>query len=163
MRRGVAFMVDFIPRMVVLAIAIVVIGMLVRFYADRDIEAANISTSAHLYRLYYGDVIMYQDNTTKRIYPGTVDMKRFTDARLAEIFPSEARISSCLAVSSQSCPELGKSICYNKQLFELHHALAGASGAGGAAVLEQTYPVMLKYEEKTCTGQLNITVVRPNQ
>jgi hypothetical protein len=156
-------MLEWFPRMIMMAVAIIVIAMLVRYYSNRDVDAASMTRAAHLYRLYYGDVIMYQDGTTKRVYPGIVDMSKFTDERLKEVFNTDARLSSCIITKSSECPQYDKTICFNKELFELSSAQASLIGPGGASVETHTYPVTIKDKETTCLGSLNITIARPNK
>lgn len=151
------------PRLIMLAVAVVVIALLVRHYANRDVDAAQVTIAAHEYRLYYGDIIMYQEEDTKRIYPGIVDLQKFSNERLAEVFSSEARLSSCLAISSRECPQFDETICFNKNLYDLHLAQANLQGASGANVRNIVYPVTLRMDAQACAGFLNMTIVRPNR
>lgn len=163
-RRGVAEVtLEWFPRLIMLAVAIVVIALLVRHYANRDVDVANVSIAAHEYRLYYGDVIMYQENDTKRVYPGIVDLRKFSDERIAETFSSKARLSSCLVLTSGQCPQFDETVCFNRDLYDLHLAQARLQGASGASVRNVIYPVTLKLDAQACPGFLNMTIVRPNQ
>ena len=162
-RRGQAEMLEWFPRLIMLAVAIVVIALLVRHYANRDVDVANVSIAAHEYRLYYGDVIMHQENETKRVYPGIVDLRKFSEERLTDTFNSDARISSCLVLSSSQCPQFDETICFNRNLYDLHLAQARLEGASGASVRNVVYPVTLRMDAQSCPGFLNITIVRPTQ
>ena len=171
-KRGQAEMTDWIIRILFMAAAVVVIVMLVRSYADREIDSSQLGRSAYLYRLYYSDVIMYKDSVTGRIYPGVVDMSKLTTARLDGIFvmkePSDDRAmiaSHITATPRDGCAMASRDIYNNKDTYDANVNFAGGSGPNdrGRATAELVLlPVTLKDGGAECPGFLNITIVRPN-
>jgi hypothetical protein len=168
MRRGQAEMVEWLTRLVMLAVVVVLITLLVRVYTERDIESSQLQRGAYLYRIYYSDIIMYRDAATTRVYPGIVDLSKFTDQRLNDVFverePADAiaKIASSLTVTpSQACSLPQQTIYNNKNTYDLYAANA-MQGIGGATAEIDTFPVTLKSGGTECAGVLNITVVRPN-
>jgi hypothetical protein len=156
-------MLEWFPRLIVLTVAVVVIALLVRYYTNRDVDSAQIVMTSHIHRLYYDDIIMYADETTKRVYPGTVDMDHFTEDRLKAAFPSHAKLGSCLtSVPEQGCSLSNTTICYNELIVQQGDAMAGQTGAGAPSILTEAFPVTLKKGAMRCRGTLAIHVVRLN-
>jgi hypothetical protein len=159
---------EWFPRLIMFAVAVVVIVIMVRVYTERDVEAPELARAAYLYRIQYGDIIMYHDNETRRVYPGIVDMRKFTDERMDATFvkkePSEDRsmIASQLVLTPmKGCAIPAKTIYNNRKTFELY-AHINAQGQGGATQESDTYPVTARDGGTECGALLNITIVRPN-
>ncbi len=163
MRRGQADYLEWFPRLIVLAVAIVVIALLVRYYSNRDIDAAQMDRAAHIYRIYYDDIIMYSDPQTKRVYSGIVDMGSMDEKRLSDVFSNSSRIGSCITTKPDpGCGIAEKTICQNKVVYDLGTSQMEETGIGAATREVATFPVTLKDGEMRCTGVLSITVVRMN-
>ena len=169
-RRGQAEMLPWMVRLGLMLVAVVVIVMLVRVYTDRDADSAQLHRAAYLYRIYYGDVIMRSDRITGRIYPGTVDVEKFTSSRLDEIFQEKggrdsSKITSMMTLTLRDgCPfSISEPTIYNdKKSYDLYSAQTGLSGPGAATEERVVFPVNARKGSQECAAQLNITIVRPN-
>ena len=170
-RRGQAELIEWFPRVVLLAVAVIVIVVLVSYYSNRDASSADTERAARLYRLYYdGNIFTYTDQQTKRVYPGVVDLQYFTDQRLAGIFvgrsalSGESRVASCLTLTwdDGSAPE--RTVCDDKATFGHYLPLAqlGAVGAQSATMDNVTLPVAIRDGATLSAGRLNIVIVRSN-
>jgi hypothetical protein len=165
MRRGQAEALEWLPRMILLTVAVIVIVMLVRTYVNRDASSAQTATAAYIYRLYYDDIIMYSDPVTKRVYPGIVDVEKFTTKNLDTVFvekenPMEpSRMSAKIVLSSNGC---GEHVIYNDKSTYEQYILFIGSDAGRSYVQSTIFPVTVRSGTMRCKGSLNITAVRPN-
>lgn len=161
MRRGQVEGLEWLPRLLLMAVAVVVCVLLVRHYSDQTVDGSQLELSAYLYRLHYGDVITYVDKDTGRVYPGVIDVEKFTDERLDEVFGKKngkyARIASCLSLRG---PEFTKQICNQKATFDRYdpYAVAGVD----AKLLDETWPVVIRDGQKETPGILHLQIVRPD-
>jgi hypothetical protein len=167
MRRGqAAEVIPWITRLMLMIVAVVIIALLVRYYANRDVQESEMAKQALFYRLYYDDIIMYTDEATKRVYPGVVDLQHFTNERLQEVFIPSNRgvptLAACLRLLEGE-KEL-KKICTDEQGYNnfISQARADWEGPGGATYHAQTLPVSIKDGNTERPGQLEITIVRSN-
>ena len=156
-------MLEWVPRLVLMTVAVVVIAFLVTYYADRDVDEAALARAAYVYRIHYGNVIMYTDEHTKRVYPGTIDMSKFTSVRLDDVFVQRTgkRIASELTLSSDG---VTTTIYNDKRTYDQYLPLAqnAVAGVGSATMETVTWPVTVKTGEERRPGTLKITVVRSN-
>ena len=169
MRRGQAEMLEWFPRMFLMAVAVIIIVMLVRVYTNRDVDAPDLHRAAYLYRLYYDDVIMFSDVKTHRVYPGIVDVSKLTPKHLDDIFSEKppgqdwAKISSRIdVIPIKGCAIAPVTIYNNELTYDKYVLLTDVQFGGGATREDAVFPVTLKDGTRTCAGQLNITIVRPN-
>jgi len=159
-------------RLAVMLVATVVIVLLVRVYTNRDADSPALMRGAYLYRVYYdGNIITYADPQTGRVYPGIIDVDRFTTAQLDKTFNERqqgrdfAKIASTMTLSITSqCPySIAEPTIYNnKDTYTLYSALTGLKGPGGATSENIILPVNARKGAQDCAAQLNITIVRPN-
>jgi len=158
-RKGFAEVLEWIPRLLLLLIALTIIVILVRYYADRTIDAADLERNTYLYRIYYDDIIMFSDETG-RVYPGIVDIRKFTEKELNDVFGIDKKISSCLTLLTSCTTDTP--VCHDKATFDqyLPFARFGTLGPGSATIQETIFPITIHPDG--CTGSLNITIVRPN-
>lgn len=147
-------MLSWIPRLAMMLVAVVIIGMLVRYYAEREIESDDLERATYLYRIYYDDILNVVDETG-RVYPSILDPTKFTDEALNKVFGTHGTISSCLTVTS-AC--LTKTICHDKETYDLYTPFIHTIGKQGATTEQHLFPITVD----SCTGFLNITIVRPN-
>lgn len=162
MKRGQAEMLEWIPRLLMLFVAVLVIALLVNYFSDRDIDATEIHTASYFYRIYYdGNLVMHADKDTGRAYPGVVAVEKFTESRLDDLY-GEAPISSKLTLTSTCSGE--KIIYHNQRMYDerIPFARFGTTGAGSATVTEHVIPVTVRSGVGSCPGWLNVTIVRPN-
>jgi len=169
-RSGQAEMIEWFPRIILLAIAIMVVIVLTNYYANRQVDAFKIEGTAQLFRIYYGDVINYHDSVTKRVYPGVIDIASFTQERVSSAFPGRLRktgmvgksnAASCMTLSSKNGPYVPRAICTDEQTYKelLPQAMAAIAGPQGPGYSNVTLPVTIKDGEKYTPGELNIVVV----
>lgn len=158
MARGQAEMLEWIPRLLMMMVAVLVIALLVRYYSHREIDEAPLARSAYIYRLYYDDLLMYADPVTKRVYPGVVDLEKFDGRILERTF--QGRISSEIVLTGCHA----RTIHHNQTMYlqYLPLAQAGIAGPGSATMEAAVFPVTIRHRQAACPGMLNITVVRPN-
>ena len=168
-RRGQADMLEWFPRIMMMTVAVIIIVMLVRVYTDRDVDTPDLHRATYLYRLYYGDIIMYSDPKTMRVYPGIVDVSKVTTEKLDAVFnerdPAQvwAKISSRITIIPAEGCAVSVPVAYNnKETFDKFSLLSNVQMAGGATEDDVTFPVTIKDGARTCAGLLNITIVRPN-
>ena len=174
--RGQAEMLDWFPRLIMMTVAIIIIVVLVRVYTDRDVNVPELQRGTYLYRLYYSPIIMYQDTTTTRVYPGIVDATKFTSKILDDVFAEKekpedtsktSKISAMLELTPQKdCSiSIAENPIYNdKATFGayLQFAKLGVPQDGSATMEVASYPVTLRSGNTDCRATLNITIVRPN-
>ena len=156
-----------IPWLVRGAMTIFVVGIiagLISAYTGREPSAPSLERGTYLYRLYYGDVIMYADPVTKRIYPGIVDYDKATTERLDTVFAQErvdASLNAKITITPLNCPFPEKTIYNHESIFKVYEPLA-ISGPGGTTKETLTLPVTIRKSNAECGGTLSITVVRLN-
>jgi len=160
MRKAQAEFMEWFPRLILLLVAIIVIALLVRYFSDREVDAAGVHMETYITRLYYDDILMYKDPTTGRVYPGVVDLTKFTPDRVNVRYGTTGKIAS--AITLTGCHE--SQIFHDKTTYDKNMPLARAfvGGGGGAQFVEILYPVTIRKDNDQCLGTLNITVVRPN-
>jgi hypothetical protein len=156
---------DWLFRLVMMAVTIIILIMLVRVYTNRDADAPELHRATYLYRLYYDDIIMYSDPVTGRVYPGVIDLAKFNDGALNNVFVLRSvpntRISSKLILTPErDCLIPSKTIYNNKEVFERNFFYT-ATMKGGNTKENFTMPVTVR-ESRTCAANLLIHVVRSN-
>jgi hypothetical protein len=169
MKKGQAEMLDWFPRIILMAIAVIIIVMLVRVYTSRDVEAPDLHRGVYLYRLYYDDIIMYKDERTGRVYPGVVELPKVTGEKLNRIFSERepnaewSKISSLITVTPEQGCGMSELKVYNNELTYRKFEQQTNWQLKGAATREDVvFPVTLREGTRTCAGKLNISIVRPN-
>ena len=155
--KGQAEFMEWFPRLILLLAAIVILALLVRYFADRDLDPSEVHIETYLARLHYDDIIMYSD-ATGRVYPGVIDYEKFNSSPIDEAYGITGAISSKLTLTG----------CENEEIYHDQNTYINAKpfsipiGPGGSTVKEQLFPVTIKSALGDCPGTLNITVVRPN-
>lgn len=160
MKRGQTALTDWIPRILMTLVAVIVIVVLVRYFADRDPDAAELHRASYLYRIHYdGNLITHTENG--RTYPGVIDFTKFSRNRLDEVFGKHGKISSRLILNSSCASE---EIYHDRETWEQYVGFArfGTIGPGGATLQEEILPVTVVADGERCPGMLNVTIVRPN-
>jgi hypothetical protein len=166
-RRGQAELLEWVMRVILMIVAVVIIGALVRVFVDKDVDAADLHRTTYLYRLYYGDVIMYEDNMTGRIYPGVVDLSKATSERLDAVFVQEPQrewaitSSEIILAPNSGCLLKQRAIYNHKETFD-YYSKWQVGGKGGARKETLSLPVTIRDGGIECAGMMNITVVRLN-
>ena len=156
-------MLEWFPRLIMLLVAVIVIVMLVRFFAYREVDASELHRASYAYRLYYdNDLLAYRDPVTGRAYPGVVDYARLTERLLDEGYGITGRISSAVTVTG-ACVET-RTVYHDKATYDqfIGFARFGTLGPGGATMEERLTPITIIDGSERCAGTLNITIVRPN-
>jgi hypothetical protein len=162
MRRGQAEMLDWFVRLMVMTVAVVIVVMLVRIYADRHVEADQTQRAAYLYRIYYDDIIMHSDQSS-RVYPGVVDMHLATSERLDAVFIGGKMASEIVLSPQPGCSIAARTIYNDKTTYDQYRPWATSlKGSGGATMENRIFPVVLKDAGLRCAGTMDITIVRPN-
>src|SRR3989338_539518 len=166
-KKGQAEALEWVPRLVVMSIAVVIVVMLVRYYTSRDIQGTDTATAAYLYRIYYdGNIITYVDPETKRAYPGVIDLQKFTDNRLDTVFSGkrrngESKIASKIILYDKPGNEI-KTIYHDKKTYDQYAWTKGVEGGQGAAQREEQFLITIKDGSSEQLGRLHIIIVRPN-
>jgi hypothetical protein len=164
--KGQAEMLEWIPRLLMMLVAIIVIAMLVRYFALRDIDTPEMSRAAYVYRLYYDpNLLIVTDDATGRAYPGVIDIAKFTSARIDAVYGVNGKISSALTLTGPCVPgeKHEITIYHDKDTYDKNIGFArfGTIGPGGSTIEERLLPVTIAAQTR-CYGILNITAVRPN-
>jgi hypothetical protein len=168
-RRAQAEMIEWLPRLILLLVALIIIVVIVAYYANREVDSASTERVARLYRLYYdGNIITYSDPTTKRVYPGVVDLSKFKSESLVAVFTGKSGLlnmgytASCLTLSFDTGPYAQRTICDDKKLYDdfIAQAQIGLAGPQGASMENVTFPVAIRDGAALTSGKLNIVVVR---
>jgi hypothetical protein len=155
-RRGQAEMLTWIPRLFLMAVALFLIVFLVRFYSDRDVDAAQVERASVIYALYYSDLIMASDDLTKRVEPGVVDLDKINDKILEDAkFPKNIGVKVTIVHNGGSTEAYA-----NKQLFQTYEGFAKGTTRGDISGETRIWPVAIDQDGKRVHGQLTIAVVR---
>jgi hypothetical protein len=162
-KRGqVGEMIEWIPRLVVLLVAVIIVALLVRHYADRDVDAAATHRAAYLARLEYDPKFLaWEDPVTGRVTPGVIDATKLTPDRINQAYGVTGAIASKINVSGSCIPPFGD--YHDKVTFDrfVPFALLELKGAGGATMERWSIPVTIVGAER-CPGIMTIAVVTPN-
>lgn len=158
-------MIKWFPRLILMVIAVVVIALIVRHYANRDVDGSEVSRAAYIARLYYDDIIMYTDEETKRVYPGIVDREKFTAERLEQFFEPRSSLIGVGSIASRlELVTAGETIVIytDQKTYEQYigFAQAGVMGRGSGTYETLMLPVSVRTGNDLGPGTLNITVVR---
>ncbi len=157
-------MIEWFPRIVMILVATILIVVIVNYYAGRDVESADTEMSAQMYKLYYGDMIMYSDSSTGRVYPGIIDNSKFNDASLKSFVTPDGKALQVASRLTLTVAGQEKIIHTNQQtvLRYLGVAQSKLKGPQGATMQNLTFPVSVRDGESLKQGILNIVVVRSN-
>jgi hypothetical protein len=156
-------MIDWLPRLLVLLVALIVVALVVRYYAQRDVEASATDIAAYLARLERDPgAYAWQDPATGRTAPGVLDAAKLTAGRLDSFFGITGAISSRIRISSSCIGEYEE--YHDRVTFDLTipFAATGAAGAGGGSYQRWQMPVTIRSTTGSCAGQMLVLVARPN-
>jgi len=78
-------MLMWIPKMLFLAITVIVVITIVYVFAYQDIKIDVLEMQLLTEEVYSSEGIMHQDILTKRIYPGIVDIEKFKTCDLSNV------------------------------------------------------------------------------
>jgi len=161
-RRGQAEMLDWIPRLIVLLIAVAIVSLVVRSYANRDVDAGSTEIAAYLARIERDPRLwLWEDPATGRATPGVLDAAKLQAGDLDAFFGVTGAIASKARIDA---PCIAFEDTHDSVTYDLFApiALAGLQGRGGAAFERRTLPVTVVSGTNRCTGTLTLSVVRPN-
>ncbi len=157
-------MIEWIPRLIVLLIAILIIALVVRSYTQRDVEAGPVHIAAYLARLERDEnLYLWTDPSTGRATPGVVDAAKLVPGALDQFSTATGTISSKVQVNGSCIAPYEDT--HDRVLYDRFFALATqeVKGAGGAMLHRQSLPVTIIKGDERCAGMMTITVVRPNK
>lgn len=162
-RRAQAEMIEWLPRLIVLLVAVLVIALVVRYYTQRDIDASRTDFAAYLSRLERDPAVYaWTDPSTGRTAPGMIDATKLTPGRLDGALTSTGTIASRVNISGSCIQPFGD--YHDQALFERTFPLAaiGIAGVGSATLERRALPVVIVHGAQRCVGTMTILAVRPN-
>jgi hypothetical protein len=158
-RRGAAEMLPWLIRLAVLAVAVIIIVLLVVTFRDREIDASNVQIASTMYRLYYGDTIMAEQEG--RAQPGIVDMQKVAGATLGELYGDTNIGVRIIAKPDAGCAFGERTVYANEQLFLRYFLLPTSPTATAKRQAEELItPATLVDGTARCPGTIAIAVAR---
>jgi hypothetical protein len=158
-------MIDWIPRLIVLLVALTIVALVVRSYADRDVDASSTQIAAYLARLERDEKFyLWKDPVSGRSTPGVIDAAKLTPETLNTQYGITGTIASKVVINA-SCIALYEAY-HDKVLYDRFFSLAALeriTGPGGATLERWALPVTIVNGNDRCAGMMHITVVRPNR
>jgi hypothetical protein len=127
-----------------------------------NVGSAEAESKIYAERLLYAKECLayYDGREIKRVYPGIIDITKFTTERLEGCmnFTKEERA----ALKAELLYNGDKTeIFYNKDRFEMWDKLAGISGSGSFEKYNITTPVSVIENGEMSGAQISITVIIP--
>ena len=156
-------MIEWLPRLIVLLVAMLVIALVVRYYTQREIDAQRPDLAAYLARLERDPAVYaWSDPYTGRAVSGTVDATKLVDNRLDTALSVTGTIASRVNISGSCIQPFGDH--HDQVLFErsFPFAAVGVAGAGSATLERRSIPVTIVNGAQRCPGMMTVIVVRPN-
>lgn len=153
---------QYIPRILFLAIAIFSIVFLVRSYIVNSLDVKDVQAEVFMNRILYSpDGISYFDSDLQRIIPGTIDVTKFTDDTLNKLmdYKDDSFIAAKLELSDAANKKIAMA-SYNGKTFERWLPLRGETGPGGVKSTIRTYYVNYVQNKMTNQGILKIEMLQ---
>lgn len=176
MRRGDIDLVEWLPRIILLIVAIIFTIALATYFTERDIPAARAQLASYAFRLHYdSELFTYVDPDIDRAIPGWIDLERFTSQTIERAYAKEgpySQLASRMILRSTECgveqlpgqilASDAMIIYHDEETYKRFAPFVGQGGPGGAEGAEFSYPVTVVNEGTKCPGMLQVNVVRPN-
>jgi hypothetical protein len=155
-----------IPYIILTVIVFVGIFLLVNYYVNITVNVKSLQVEVLFNRLMYSpNSIVYTDLATGVLYPGVIDMEKFTDETLDNSikYSSERHISAKLELYNQN-GELKKTAYLNNIWFNRLEPLAraGVGGASSAKIYTKKIPLSYRENEVNTPGFLKVEILLPN-
>ena len=158
-----------IPYIILTAVVMILIFVLVNMLINTGVNVKPVQVEVAFYRILYSPhSIMYTDNITGQIYPGVVDLERFSDSVLDSSikYSYEKQISARLDLYTVANARwvIEKTAFLNKAWYERLEPLAGAGILGSASAQKFIKIVPVTYIKNGAShdGMLIIDIVIPN-
>ena len=145
---------NFIPKIIFLAVVVLSIVFIVRGFVITDIDTRTAESYILINRIMYSpNTINYYDDDIERLYPGIIALDNFNTTRVEKaIVPSE-HIGAKLTLLNK-----GKTIFYNEEKYKRYLSYADVK-EGGAKEISTKFHVLVREDEKTSSDILNVSVV----
>lgn len=161
----------FIPKILFLTAALFAVVILVKVFIIGVIDVRQPESSILISRLIYSkDGLSYYDNDLKRVYPGVMDLKKFSE--LSAVNPNSLDTAS-LSYGSDNPIIAAKiilkqgtgndiTVFYNKQRYEKWEPRVLSTvqgGAGSVKLVEEKKYVLVKNGDKISPAVLEFNVI----
>ena len=155
-----------IPYIIITIAVMIGIFLLVNMYVSIRVNIKPLQTEVLFNRIMYSpNSIMYTDNITGIVYPGVIDLDKFTNATLdnAVKYSYERHISAKLELYDKE-KQLVKTAYLNKGWYDRLEPLtkAGIKGPGSAKVYTKSIPLIYRENQVNQPGFLRIRIIIPN-
>ncbi|RJQ17592.1 hypothetical protein C4573_01280 [Candidatus Woesearchaeota archaeon] len=154
-----------IYRFIFLAFVLGVTVFLIKFMVITNLETEAVEKEVFFNRVLYGTAINYQDPVTQKIYPGIVDMVKFTSANLEQHinYSIKDRLGAQLDLKNLKTNET-KTIYLNEQWYldKRPLFLANVQGRGSVKGYIRAVPVTIYENNSHAQGILTIHLLRQN-
>ncbi|HJX06401.1 MAG TPA: hypothetical protein VJ461_06850 [Candidatus Nanoarchaeia archaeon] len=155
-----------IPYIVLTIIVFVGIFLLVNYYVNITVNVKSLQVEVLFNRLMYSpNSTIYTDNVTGILYPGIIDLEKFTDETLDNSikYYYERHAAAKLELFNQK-GESVKIAYLNKLWFERLEPLAkaGVGGASSAEIYTKKIPVSYRENRVNLPGFLKVEILLPN-
>ncbi len=164
--------------------ALFVIGLvvfLIKTVVVTGINTEKIEIYSFSQRIQNSPELFYQDTETGRVYPGIVDLKKFSEPKTEGIyeieknidFPDKGKFCAKITAYYHEINDqnfvgppavIEKTVYINKELYDLLEppAKAGIKGPGSGNIYTKKSPVLLVEQGKEFEGLLEIQIIRKN-
>ncbi len=167
---GIMDMMEWLPRVVVLVVLIFIVHGLVNVGIKNEVDIFDAESEMIIQRLMHSkDSFTYYDADIGRLYPGMLELDKFTEQTLYSMFNpagDDEHLSMKLTLTTwkKSREKLDvKPIYLNRENFEKWIVLTGFLGRGGKKLRTETFQVTaLAKDNQKFVGDLKIEVVMPN-
>lgn len=167
---GIMDMMEWLPRIAVIVILIFIVHGLVSIGIKNEVDIFDAESEMIIQRLMYSrDSFTYHDADIDRLYPGMLELDKFTEQTLYSMFnpagdDGHLALRLTLAIWTKSGQQSDvKQIYLNKENFDKWIVLTGFLGRGGKKLRTETFQVTaLGQNNQKFIGDLKIEVVMPN-
>ena len=145
---------NFIPKIIFLAVVVLSIVFIVRGFVITDIDTRTAESYILINRIMYSpNTINYYDDDIERLYPGIVDLDNFNTERLEKaISPSENSGAKLTLLGKE------KTIYYNEEKYNRYLSYATVKEEGAEEISTRLY-VLVRKDGKISSDILNVSVV----
>lgn len=152
-----------IPRVFLLVVLVFVIYGLISLGIKNNADISQAESELILQRILYSTQgISYYDLELQRLYPGTVDLNKFTTRYLESIFslPNEDQHISARIELKTNDLEIAP-VYINEEWFNRWLPLTSFLGKGGKNLATETLPITIIKDNNKIQGILRIEVITP--
>jgi hypothetical protein len=146
-----------------LLVALLIFFLMINYYINNKIDTKELKVEILTNKILYSDIIMYEDENDQ-VYPGIIDMKKFTDDNINSRINYQVKRHSTamLEILDNEENKVVKTIYLNKAQYTNLEVLLKQEGKGGSSSYYKTFPVTYYDSGIYKYATLQMTIIVPN-